>query len=128
MITITAKPHPLRGETYTCEVPSGTSLNDILPPLDGIIAEVNGERWTKWQTSLPDGQHILVYAKPENDAAWRAVLGAVVVAVSVWTGGLAAGPAGLGLESGSLGFYLTGGVVAATTGVAGPSYHGGVIQ
>nr|WP_300312723.1 host specificity factor TipJ family phage tail protein [Halomonas sp.] len=91
MTTLVARPHPLRSDCYSAELPDGTTLLETLGDLpDNVFAQVDGEVWERhrWAESLPLGSIVTVYANPQDDIG-RAVAMIAVAVVAAYTGGVA---------------------------------------
>ncbi|MFP1683330.1 host specificity factor TipJ family phage tail protein [Alloalcanivorax sp. C16-1] len=96
-VELVAKPHPLRADTYTCQLDEGATLLDLVgeQPLT-VHAQVNGTPWprARWAEPLPDGL-VTLYTVPQGDDLGRIALMIGVAIAAAYTGGLAAGALGL---------------------------------
>lgn len=96
-VELVAKPHPLRADTYTCQLDAGATLLDLVgeQPLT-VHAQVNGAPWprARWAEPLPDGL-VTLYTVPQGDDLGRIALMIGVAIAAAYTGGLAAGALGL---------------------------------
>lgn len=118
-VEIVAKPHPLRSETYRVAVPAGTVLVDLLLGApETVYAQVNGEPWERerWSEPLPAGV-VNLFASPHGSDALRMVTLVAIAVAAAYTGGAAAGA--MGFASGTVGYGIASGVVAAGVTVAG---------
>lgn len=92
MITIVARPHPLRNDVYSAELADGTTLLDTFGDLpDTVKAQVDGEVWERdrWGDALPADSIVTLYATPENGDIGRMIAMVAVAVVAAYTGGAA---------------------------------------
>lgn len=105
MTTIVARPHPLRSECYSAEIPDGATLYETFGDLPvNVFAQVDGEVWSRedWSTPLPADGVVTLYANPEDDIG-RAVAIIAVAVLAAYTGGAAAAAfGGVGTTTGAL--------------------------
>lgn len=118
MTTIVARPHPLRSECYSAEIPDGATLYETFGDLPAnVFAQVDGEVWSRedWSTPLPADGLITLYANPEDDIG-RAVAIIAVAVLAAYTGGAAAAAfGGVGTTTGA----LAGAAASAAVTIAG---------
>lgn len=115
-VTLVGRPHPLRSESYTCELKPGTTLAEFLPDApDTVYAQVNGEPWPRerWGEPLPAGL-VNLYAVPHGDNALRSIAMIAVAVAAAATGQWAVAAAGVE------GLAATATYAAASAAVAAP--------
>lgn len=111
---VVARPHPLRNDLVTCDIPAGSSLAGCFPDMaDNVTAQVDGEIWPRerWGEPLSAGAQVLIAASPEDDGIGRAIATIAIAVASFYTGGAAATAA-------STAGWSTAGVAAAQAGAA----------
>ena len=114
IVQVLAATHPMRGPDQWALVPSGQSIDELLPCAHALVqVHLNGElllreNWGITQTQ--PGDHILVRAIPGNSGIIRAVALLAIVVASIFTFGFAA------LLTGS---YLAAAAAAAAVTIGG---------
>lgn len=95
MTTLIARPHPLRSDIYEVDLGEGAVLSNIVPRMEGLHAQVNGNPWpqSRWGEVLPAGV-VHVVAVPGDDGILGSVLQVAVAVAAAYVGFTIGGPWG----------------------------------
>lgn len=110
MVTLVCKPHPLKNEKIVGEIKGNQTILAALGDMPAnVFVQVSGQKVSRkeWnETVLEDGDHVLLYANPEDDVARSVALIAVAVAAP-WAIG-AIGLTGLAATAATAGLTFAG--------------------